>query len=210
MGRDKALLPFGSGTLLQHVVAQLAPLVSQFVLVTQRDQRATRDELFPQPAVLAAQHSARSQAAIPLHVVEDCNPDSGPLEGLRSGLQFLAALPDDALIAACGCDYPWIRGELLTWIATHLAPEQLAGAVRCDSRPHPLPAVYRRGVLPLAAALLSDGERSLLRLLDAVPCRWISPDEIRHVDPQLQSFRSANTPAEFAALRVMSSEPPQS
>ena len=38
MGRDKATLPFGGRTLLEHVLARLAPCVTETVVVTRAEQ----------------------------------------------------------------------------------------------------------------------------------------------------------------------------
>lgn len=196
MGSDKALLPFGSHTVLQQVARQLAPSVARIVLSVQADQWQSRADLFPGNVVVAGNRP------VPLELVADDAPEAGPLEGLRSGLRQLAALPADAWVAVCGCDYPLVRGELLAWMAQHSEPHQQVVAVHGDQFPLPLPALYRRGLLPVVERLLAAGERSLRSVLAAVPGRFFTAAELQQVDPALASLGSANTPAELAALRA--------
>ena len=43
MGRDKAWLPFGEVTLLEHVAERVAPLVDELVVVARAGQRVPGD-----------------------------------------------------------------------------------------------------------------------------------------------------------------------
>src|SRR3989442_119581 len=45
----------------------------------------------------------------------------------------------------------------------------------------------------------ASGERRLKMLLAASKVRYVTPDELRPVDPELRSFRNINTPAEYRA-----------
>src|SRR6188474_1266460 len=82
MGTSKALLPFGSETMLQRVVRILSDVVSPIVAVAAVDQ-----ELPELPAEVT--------------VARDANEGRGPLEGLRAGLKALPAGVDTAYVTSC-------------------------------------------------------------------------------------------------------------
>jgi molybdopterin-guanine dinucleotide biosynthesis protein A len=60
-------------------------------------------------------------------------------------------------------------------------------------------AVYARSLLPLAEEILAAGRLRPLYLLEAVPARLVTADELRNVDPELESLRDCNTPADYQA-----------
>ena len=67
---------------------------------------------------------------------------------------------------------------------------------------HPLAAVYRLEVAPVAARLLAEDRLRPAFLFDEVPTRIVEPDELADVDESFQTLRNLNTPEEYeAALR---------
>src|ERR1700687_6334882 len=85
MGSPKALLAFGSETMLQRVVRLLGTVVSPIVVVAAREQSLPK---LPDDVT----------------VTRDEREQRGPLEGLRAGLR---ALPDSVDVAyITSCDVP--------------------------------------------------------------------------------------------------------
>src|SRR5437763_3495028 len=129
MGRSKALLPVGSGTVVEWVVARLRPAL---------------------PELLVA---ARSQEQLPpslrAHLVPDLHAGAGPLAGIEAGL---AASPHETVVAVA-CDLPLVTADLARRLAA--AAEGVDAAVpRIAGRPEAACAAYRRSASgPLAAAL---------------------------------------------------------
>ncbi|MHC4341273.1 MAG: molybdenum cofactor guanylyltransferase, partial [Planctomycetota bacterium] len=63
-------------------------------------------------------------------------------------------------------------------------------------------AVYSKEILPVASGLLAARRLRPLYLVQAVEARIVTMEELRAVDPQLQSFRNCNTPEAYEqALR---------
>jgi len=60
-------------------------------------------------------------------------------------------------------------------------------------------AVYARDVLPVARRLLTEKRLRPLFLVEEVKARIVTEDELRDVDPALESFRNCNTPEEYWA-----------
>lgn len=178
MGCDKALLPFGPDeTLLQRVVRIVGGVVplERMVCVAAMGQELP---------VLPAE----------VRVVRDQEPNCGPLAGLVTGLAALSGKADT--VFASGCDVPLLRPalieQLLELLGTHAAAVPGAG-----EQIHPLPAVYRADVLPIAQSLLGRGEQSLRALVAVCDVRRVGVDEMRTFDPELNSLLNCNTPEEY-------------
>lgn len=187
MGIAKADLPVGPETMLARIVRLLQPLAH--------------------PVVLAA---AANQTLPPIdddvRIARDATPDQGPLEGLASALDLLAAdSPSTELALAVGCDTPRISPPLLSHLAaTLLASPAHAAVVHHRDRDYPLLATYRLAVRHTARELLAADRRRLRDLLAAVSVLRLPAADLTHLDPDLASLENLNTPADyFAALQQL-------
>lgn len=170
MGRDKAALPAGPGTLLERIVARLSPVVDDVIVA-----------------------GGPAHAVSRVRWVADARPHAGPLAGIAAGL---AAMRGD-LGWVVACDLPDVEpaiGELL-----FQGGRDDAVVPRLDGRPQGLCAVYRRTLADRILVMLDAGERRVSALLDEVRVRYVDADELRRVDPELRSFRNLNTPEEYRA-----------
>ncbi len=172
MGRDKAALPAGDGTLIEHIARRLAPVVEETIV-----------------AGASGRHHLPGTT-----MVDDRYPGLGPLAGIHAGL-LVARSP---LVWVVGCDLPDVNPGLAA-LMCGLAGGVDAVVPRLDSEPQGVCAVYDRGLAPRIERLLAAGERRLKMLLAASKVRYVTPDELRPVDPELRSFRNINTPAEYRA-----------
>jgi molybdopterin-guanine dinucleotide biosynthesis protein A len=174
MGTPKALLPFGSETMLQRVVRLLADVVSPIVVV------AAVDQVLP-----ALPHRTI--------VTRDEREGRGPLEGLRAGLRVLPADVESAYVTSC--DVPLLEPGFVRQMFDFAHGYDIA-VVDIDGFPHPLSAVYRRTVLPHVEDLLANNRLRPAFLFDAVLTRRVRPDEIT-ADPDLRTLRNLNTREEY-------------
>lgn len=181
MGQPKALLDWFGTPLLAHVCELL---------------RAELDG----PLVVVA---AAGQELPPLHegvgVVEDARPGRGPLEGLAAGLRAIGDRAEAVYVSAT--DVP-----LLVPAGVRLMRSLLEGVdavvPRVGGRMYPLTAVYRTSLLPLVERLLADERLRALDLFESTAVRWLSEEELRAVDPELDSLRNVNTPADYEAALI--------
>jgi len=181
MGQPKALLDWLGTPLLAHVCELL---------------RAELDG----PLVVVA---AAGQELPPLHegvgVVEDARPGRGPLEGLAAGLRAIGDRAEAVYVSAT--DVP-----LLVPAGVRLMRSLLEGVdavvPRVGGRMYPLTAVYRTSLLPLVERLLADERLRALDLFESTAVRWLSEEELRAVDPELDSLRNVNTPADYEAALI--------
>ena len=172
MGRDKAALPAGEGTLIEHLARRLAPVVDETII-----------------AGGSAGHTLAGVTA-----VDDRYPGFGPLAGIHAGL-LAARCP---LVWVVGCDLPDVDPALAALLCG-LAGDVDAVVPRIDSEPQGVCAVYDRALARRIDRLLAAGERRVKMLLAASKVRYVTPEELRAVDPELRSFRNINTPADYRA-----------
>lgn len=176
MGRPKALLPFGGEPLISHVVATLAALFADIVVVASPGQELP---------------------ALPATLVRDEVAYQGPVGGICYGLR--AARGETCFVTSC--DSAFLNASLIAHLVSRMRDHDVV--VPCwGGRLQPLHAVYRRSVLPLLERQLARGELRPLRLFDRVRTLQIDEDEIRRFDPEGASFFNMNTPEDYAeALR---------
>jgi molybdopterin-guanine dinucleotide biosynthesis protein A len=172
MGHDKATLPAGDGTLIEHLARRLAPVVDETIIAG--------------GSVDPPYEGAR--------VVADRQPGLGPLAGMLAG--FAAAKQRHVWVVAC--DLPDVE-PALGGLLLALAGDYEAVVPRPDQEPDGACALYVRELAPRIEALLEAGQRSIKSLLDLSIVRFVRSDELRAVDPQLRSFHNINTPADYEA-----------
>ena len=175
MGSDKATLLLGELTLLQRVVAIVAPLFGELV-VSVREQRTDID--WPQ--------------------ICDQHPNAGPLAGLCAALEH-ARTP---WIFALATDMPFVRSALIELLATRRAGFDAVVPV-VAGHPQPLAAFYSTNCLaPIRARLEEEGgKRSLRAVLDRLNVCYVGESELIAADPGLRSFFDLDTPDDLAAAR---------
>jgi molybdopterin-guanine dinucleotide biosynthesis protein A len=182
MGQDKASLPFGGEILLARVVRIVREAAEDVVLVAREGQ--TLPEGFD--------------------AVRDPAEGLGPLAGIAAGLRNIRS--DRAFVT--GCDAPLLRPDLIRRLI-ELSDGYDAAVPLIDGHFMTTTAVYTRSIVPVAEALVAKRELRTHGLLDHVRVRTIEPAELRDVDPDLESFRTCNTPADYEhALRRLRTSAP--
>jgi molybdopterin-guanine dinucleotide biosynthesis protein A len=175
MGRDKAFLPFGAETLLARVVRLVREAADEVVLVAREGQRLPDG----------------------MDAVRDPAEGFGPLAGIAAGLAAITS--ERALVAAV--DMPLLRPALALRLL-----ELSQGFEAClpvvDGFPVPTCAVYAKSVAASAAELVAARQLRTSGLLERVKTRLVGVNELRDLDPELESFLDCDTPADYqAALR---------
>jgi molybdopterin-guanine dinucleotide biosynthesis protein A len=176
MGQPKAWLPFGPERLLQRVVRLIGTVAQPVVVVA-----ATGQELPDLPAEVS--------------IARDPVAGRGPLQGLAAGL---SALHDSVeLVYATATDVPLLEPRWIPRLVDLIKGFDLAIPF-VDDYHHPLAALYRKSaVLPVIERLLADDRLRPLFLVESVKTRVVSGDEMREVDPQLQTLRNLNFPENY-------------
>lgn len=177
MGRSKVLLPFGPETMLQRVVRLLSQSVQPVVVVAATGQQLPT---LPEDVV----------------VTFDDEPGQGPLMGLAAGLEVLSERCDAAYVSSC--DVPLLRPAFVERMRDLLGPHELV-VPRDGQYHHPLAGVYRTSLVARVRELLTANRRRPFFLIEESDARVVDVDELRNVDPDLDSLRNLNTPADYRA-----------
>ena len=177
MGLPKATLPFGPELMLPRVVRLLSSVVSPIVVVA-----APGQDLPPlPPGVILARDEREGR---------------GPLEGLLAGLTAIAPRADAAY--ATSCDVPLLVPGFVQEIIARLREHDVAVPVEGEFH-HPLAAAYRTSVVPVIQELLAADRLRPVFLFDRVATCRVSVDRLRSIDPQLDTLKNLNRPADYLA-----------
>ena len=172
MGRDKAALPAGDGTLIEHLARRLAPVVEETIVAGGSVTPNLPD----------------------VRLVADRADGLGPLGGMHAGLTA-ARYPHVWVVA---CDLPDVQPAVVTRLGEMSAGYD-AVVPRIGGEPQGVCALYQRSLASRIDGLLNAGERSIRSLLAASRVRYVTEEELRVIDPELRSFRNINTPADYEA-----------
>jgi molybdopterin-guanine dinucleotide biosynthesis protein A len=183
MGRPKATLSLGGLPLLEHVVRAVRALVSEIVVVAAADQEIALDV----------------DAGVPLRVVHDRVRGAGPLPAVALGLEVV----DAEAAFALACDAPFVRPDVLRYLAGRLEPEDTGAVPEWEGRLQPLVALYRPALAIELANLSARGEARLQAVADLPGVVVVADHELRGLDPAGDSFRALNTPADLAAAEAL-------
>lgn len=148
MGRPKAWLAVGEGTLLSYVVQRLAPEFSEVIIS------------FAEPEQLLE--------PVPYRIVFDRKVAAGPLAGLEAGL---AAAKQD-LVFAIACDMPYVTPEVAQ-LAVAAARGSDAAIPRIEGRAEPACGAYARSALPSITRALNEGRFRAADVAAELEVTWL-------------------------------------
>lgn len=198
----KAACEVGGRSLLAHVVAAVAPVIDELLVVG--GPRLSPD--------LTARHPQLRQ-------VVDSQPGAGPLAAVRDGLAAIShrraerGLPLPAAVLLVAADLPLVRPPLVQALLAQLPPTTGWLIPQVGSQPQYLFSVLRPALLEPLEAFLASGRRDLRgfaaeqHLLAPGRVVLIPPEQWRRVDPESAAARDIDTPADLADIAGSASQP---
>jgi len=151
MNQDKALLPVGEGTLIEHVLQQLEEYFGEMLVsVSESDKFKFLNQ----------------------KLVVDEKKGYGPLMGIKSAL----AVSQHEKNFVIACDIPKIPSEVLDKILLQGHNFDIVVPVSPSGRIEPLFAVYSKSILPQMEQLIKDNIHSLLPLFDMCKTDYVKLD----------------------------------
>lgn len=161
--------------------------------------------VIPRVLVVAAAGQPLPPLPAGVEVVRDSTADGGPLAGLRDGLDA-ARVGGARLAFVASCDVPLVRSAVVDRL--------LAIAESSDARmvvpvvegvPQVLVAVFACDLADTVRghAAAGHGPRAVVAELlahDPAAVRFVGPEELTDVDPELESFLDIDTPEDLARL----------
>lgn len=174
-GGDKALLPLGKETMVEVIISRLAPLFQEIIIVAK---------------------DAEPYNKLPVQVVHDQYPGFGPISGIHAGLQASC----ERVNFVIACDLPLIRAELVEMMLRRASEVDIVMPT-IGKFFEPVAAVYCQRVGSLLEEMIIRGDFKLLNVVEKVPADLVREEELRQVDPELESFLNVNTPADYQKVQ---------
>jgi molybdopterin-guanine dinucleotide biosynthesis protein A len=174
MGRDKALVPFLGRPLILRILDRVAPLADEIVVTTNHPEN----------------FSFLNHALVP-----DIMPGLGALGGLLTALSS-ASHP---MVAVVACDMPFVNPCLLLAQKVILDISGVDVVIpRLETGYETFHAIYRRDTcLTAVREAIQNGQRRMIDWLPGVKVKALGEEDIRAMDPGLQSFINVNTEEEL-------------
>ncbi len=177
MGRDKAFLELDGKPLIQIIIERMVQACAEVLIVSA---------------------DVAPYADLDVPIVTDRFRGVGVLGGLHAGLE--AASHQLALVV--GCDMPFLKPELLRAFGDWAQGYDVT-LLRRGEYVEPLHGAYRRTCLPAIEDAIRDGERRIVSFFPHVRVRYVTPEEIAPLDPDMLSFLNVNTPAEWRTVQAI-------
>jgi len=175
MGRDKALLPWGEVTLLDHALRRLEPCCDSVRILCGPELRYT-------------------DRGFPTHV--DAVPGAGALGGILTGLLAL----QDGLGLFLAIDVPRVPVALLRRLV-ELSEGFDAVVPVSPAGPEPLCAVYGPGCLEPIRRQVAAGELRIIDFWSKVRLREVRTEELAVFGDPASLFVNVNTLEDYQASR---------
>ena len=179
-GEPKALIELGGRRIVERVVAAIAPIVDDVLVVT------NTPELY---------------AFLGVPMVGDVFPEHGSLGGIYSGL--LAASGDAAFTVAC--DMPFLRADVARLVVER-AGEADVVIPRVGEQLETMHASYAKACLPHIEARLRAGRLKIVGFFEDVRVVEIPESAVRQLADPAAVFMNVNTPDELARARDLTLE----
>lgn len=177
MGKDKAQIPWGRGTLLSHAVDQMRQVAADVFIVG----------------------GTQTGAGLPA-VLPDGFAGRGPLAGIHAALVHTSTEWNFFL----ALDMPLVSAELLSFIAGNIRKgAALAVIPKMGPVLQPLCGAYTRNLHAEVLRALQDGKLSIHRLLEHVNTRIIEETELIAAGFSPEMLLNVNTPDDLERAKFL-------
>ncbi len=180
MGKDKASLKISGKSMIERLLLELSPIVSQVVVIRAPGQTIPNIPKELKDRTLVGWDSVK---------------DRGPLQGIVDALPLLKSEIDKVFLLTC--DLPYITTNWFQTLKDVMTDEFDMVCTEENEIINPLLAIYRRPVLEPASKLISDGKRRPISLWEGWRmARLSAPNETPWI------CRDVNTPEEFKKAKT--------
>jgi len=177
LSMDKSFVNVNGQPLIERIVAKLARLSDDVIIVTNSPEKYDHLEV---------------------GLVGDIYPGKGSLGGIYSGLRATA----NAYSLVVACDMPFLDLNLLRYMIL-LARGHDVVIPRVGGLPEPLHAIYSKSCLEPIDSLLARGGLKIVDFFSEVRVRYVEEDEVDIFDPQHLSFFNVNTPNDLEEMKKL-------
>jgi molybdopterin-guanine dinucleotide biosynthesis protein A len=178
MGENKAFVTVGGVPIIERVIAQVRPLVSELTIITNTPDRY-------------------EHLGLPLH--RDILPGKASLGGLYTAIETAAA--DYTLVVSC--DQPFLNPDLLRYLNSLRQGYDVIVPLNRDDYPQSMHAIYGKAcAVPIRQRLEAD-RLKVIGFFPDVKVREVRSEEIDRYDSQRWSFINVNTPEDLDRAREL-------
>ena len=188
MGQNKALLPLGDDSLIEHVIRRMRGVTDELLLIT---------------------NTPTEYAHLGLSMHSDIVPNTGALGGIYTGLTYAS----HAAVLCVACDSPFLVPNLLTYLVSVLDEYDAVmpytyKAPPSDNKDAPMTlqtlcAAYSKRCLPTIELMLQASELRVHALQERANILTVSPEIWKTYDAEGHSFFNVNTPADFEKAQAI-------
>ena len=171
MGREKALLPLGDATFIEHILDIAARVTQEAFVITNTPDKMSHLNVSMYP---------------------DIFPDTGPLGGIYTGL-FRANTEYCLLLA---CDAPFITPEFLSYLCGRTGDSDVI-IPEDDKGFHPLCAVYSKRCLEPIKEQIEAEDLKIVRFFNKVKVDIVGSEAIDPFDLHGNLLSNINTPEDY-------------
>jgi len=169
--QDKAILKLNGKRLIDIVISKLKHIVGDNIIIVGPPER------YPSYK----------------KVVPDLFNKKGLLIGLYSGLKASASRYN----LVVGCDMPFLKVELLQYMRDKIGSNDIIIPRYTKSYIEPLCAIYNKDCLKVMERNIKAGILSIRRIFPYLKVKYIEEEEIKRIDPKLNSFFNINFKEDF-------------
>jgi molybdopterin-guanine dinucleotide biosynthesis protein A len=190
MGLDKSSLEINGESFLQILIRRFQDANCPTVIVE------GAESIMAKPTELQTTPRAH-RVGSSLVFLRDNTPNLGPLEGIRIGLAHLQSRVEYAFVS--GVDSPLLKLAVVEYLFSRIGSHHIVAPIS-GSHIFGLTAVYRTEVHSDIQRFLALGQRSVHTAIRALDSKLIDIEELRQVDPNLESLVNINSPDDYVSL----------
>ena len=171
MGRDKALLELNEQKFIDHLVQELSGCCKVMISAAHQDD----------------------YAGYGVPVIADETKGIGPIEGIRQALRSSVS----EYVFVCAVDTPFVRKEMVQYLAEFISSDYDAFVFRDGNRIHPHIGIYSRTALPAIEEMIGEKQYRLTKLLSRIRTKYV---DIGTSCFDRKALRNINTPDDYLAI----------
>ena len=171
MGRDKALLELNEQKFIDHLVQELSGCCKVMISAAHQDD----------------------YAGYGVPVIADETKGIGPIEGIRQALRSSVS----EYVFVCAVDTPFVRKEMVQYLAEFISSDYDAFVFRDGDRIHPHIGIYSRAALSVIEEMIGEKQYRLTELLSRIRTKYV---DIGTSCFDRKVLRNINTPDDYLAI----------